>query len=393
MNHYRSLCTMCGLFLLSLVSANASDGPARIEKAMLGETRNVHQCGKLYLAGQPKRGDLARIKAQGIKRIVTLRQDTELDWDQAAAARDLGLEFIKVPFRAPNTLTDEVFDKVRTLLRDTANTPTLLHCGSANRVGAVWLTFRVLDQKVPLATALLEARKIGLTTVAYERRATAYVTAKSKAPSTPREQSVRPGINKGFLDPNLDVQAWLARFEVESREVYKNRQAVLAALHLKPETRVADVGAGTGFFAAAMADQLPAGWVYAVDIAPRFVSYLSQVAARAKHQNMTPILGGENAVRLAPGSIDLAFVCDTYHHFEFPAATLASIHRALRPRGALVVIDFERIPGKSRPFVLNHVRAGKPIFRSEIEAAGFVLAEEVQVTGLKENYFLRFIRR
>jgi ubiquinone/menaquinone biosynthesis C-methylase UbiE len=142
-----------------------------------------------------------------------------------------------------------------------------------------------------------------------------------------------------------------------------------------------------------MAERLPQGWVYAVDIAPRFVEYLSQVAANSKHRNMTPVLAGQNAVRLAPGSIDLAFVCDTYHHFEFPGATLASIHRALRPQGTLVVIDFERIQGKSREFVMKHVRAGKTTFRTEIEAAGFALAEEVQVAGLEENYFLRFIKR
>lgn len=393
MNRHLTTWSTCCLCLVVALTGIASERPVTIEKATLGETRNVHRIGKLHLAGQPKQSDLAAIKAQGVARIVTLRLDQELDWDQATAARNQGLEFIKVPFRAPNTLTDDVFDRVRGLLREAAKTPTLVHCGSANRVGAVWLTFRVLDQQVPLSTALPEARKIGLKTAAYERRAVAYIRARSKAASTPPEQSVRPGINKGFLDPNLDVQAWLARFEVESREVYQNRQAVLDALQLKPAMRVADIGAGTGFFAASMAQRLPAGWVYAVDIAPRFVAHLSQVAARVKHQNITPILGGQNTVRLAPASIDLAFVCDTYHHFEFPMSTLASIHRALRPRGALVVIDFERVKGKSREFVLNHVRAGKATFRSEIEAAGFVLAAEVEVAGLEENYCLRFIKR
>lgn len=393
MKLHQHVLPMCAFCLLGVLGATATERQPAIEKFTLGETRNVHRCGKLFLAGQPKQSDLAEIKAQGVARIVTLRLDRELDWDQASAARNKGLEFIKVPFRAPDTLTDKVFDRVRGLLRESAKTPTLLHCGSANRVGAVWLAFRVLDQQVPFSTALPEARKIGLKTAAYERRATVYIRSRSNAASTQPEQSVRPGINKSFLDPNLDVQAWLARFEVESREVYQHRQAVLDALQLKPAMRVADIGAGTGFFAASMAQRLPAGWVYAVDIAPRFVAYLSQVASRVKHRNMTPVLGGQNTVRLAPASIDLAFVCDTYHHFEFPMATLASIHRALRPKGTLVVIDFERVKGKSREFVLNHVRAGKATFRSEIEAAGFVLAAEVKVAGLEENYCLRFIKR
>ena len=393
MKRHQHVLSVCAVCLLGVLGATATEHQPAIEKFTLGETRNVHRCGKLFLAGQPKPGDLAGLKTHGIVRIVTLRQDGEIDWDQATAVKAQGLEFVQVPFRAPHTLTDEVFDRVRGLLRETAKTPTLLHCGSANRVGAVWLAFRVLDQRVPLATALVEARKIGLKTAAYERRATVYIRARWKAASTQPEQSVRPGINKGFLDPNLDVQAWLARFEVESREVYKNRRTVLGALALKDGMRVADIGAGTGCFSAAMAQRLPQGWVYAVDIAPRFVEYLSQVAANSKHRNMTPVLAGHNAVRLAPGAIDLAFLCDTYHHFEFPGPTLASIHRALRPQGTLVVIDFERIQGKSREFVMKHVRAGKTTFRTEIEAAGFALAEEVQVAGLEENYFLRFIKR
>ena len=60
------------------------------------------------------------------------------------------------------------------------------------------------------------------------------------------------------------------------------------------------------------------------------------------------------------------------------------------PSGTLIVIDFDRIPGKSREFILGHVRAGKGVFRSEIEAAGFEFVEEVELDGLKENYFLRF---
>jgi predicted methyltransferase len=88
--------------------------------------------------------------------------------------------------------------------------------------------------------------------------------------------------------------------------------------------------------------------------------------------------------------VDVAFVCDTYHHFEDPKAMLASIRRALRPGGTLVVVDFERIPGTSPDWILKHVRAGKEDFRREIEASGFRFGEEVKL--MRENYFLRFTR-
>jgi predicted methyltransferase len=69
---------------------------------------------------------------------------------------------------------------------------------------------------------------------------------------------------------------------------------------------------------------------------------------------------------------------------------LASIRRALRPGGSLVVVDFERIAGVSPDWILKHVRAGKEQFRAEIEAGGFRFIEEVKL--MRENYFLRFSR-
>ena len=85
------------------------------------------------------------------------------------------------------------------------------------------------------------------------------------------------------------------------------------------------------------------------------------------------------------------FVCDTYHHFTYPRTELASLHRALRPGGRLVVVDFERVEGVSSDWVLEHVRAGKEAVRAEIEAAGFTFLDQ-PATGLEENYCVRFRR-
>lgn len=105
---------------------------------------------------------------------------------------------------------------------------------------------------------------------------------------------------------------------------------------------------------------------------------------------MTSVLDTRHSIRLPPNSIDVAFICDTYHHFEYPQATLASIYRALKPGGRLVVIDFERIPRESREWILGHVRAGKEVFRKEIENAGLQFEKEVNIPTFQENYFLRF---
>ncbi|MEM7163819.1 MAG: methyltransferase domain-containing protein [Planctomycetota bacterium] len=204
---------------------------------------------------------------------------------------------------------------------------------------------------------------------------------------------VPDGINDRFLDPALDPDEWLNRWEVESREIYTSRHAILAAVGLKAGDRVADIGAGTGLFVAPFAQSVSAaGKVYALEISPGFVSHLRDRVAREQLANVEVILSQEASTTLPPASVDVVFLCDTYHHFEHYRKMLASIRQTLRPGGQVVVIDFERIPGVSREWILGHVRAGKPQVIDEFTAAGFVLTAEISVAGLEENYCLRFTR-
>ena len=132
------------------------------------------------------------------------------------------------------------------------------------------------------------------------------------------------------------------------------------------------------------------GKVYAVDISPGFIKHLRKRAKEKGLRNVEVVLSKENSAELADASVDVVFVCDTYHHFEYHTEMLRSIHSALRRGGRLVVIDFERIPGKSPQWLLKHVRAGKAEFKKEIEQAGFRFQEEVKFPGFRQNYFLRF---
>ena len=113
-------------------------------------------------------------------------------------------------------------------------------------------------------------------------------------------------------------------------------------------------------------------------------------ASKLNLNNVTGVLCPEDSISLPPESVDVVFVCDTYHHFEHPESTMKSIHAALRSGGRLIVVDFERIPGVSRDWILGHVRAGKEVFRAEIQDAGFTLVEERKIKGLNENYLLVF---
>lgn len=209
-------------------------------------------------------------------------------------------------------------------------------------------------------------------------------------PAFAQEKSVKPGINDAFKNP--DVEKYKGTFEGESREVYVHREQLIAACGLKPGMVVADVGAGTGLhtrlFAKAVGEE---GQVYAVDISPKFLEHIQKTSREAKLKNVTPVLCNEDAVDLPKGAVDVAFVCDTYHHFEFPERTLASLRRAIKPGGKLVIVDFKRIEGVSSAWTLNHVRAGQEVVEKEISAAGFKKTDEVKDL-LKDNYLVVFTR-
>lgn len=209
------------------------------------------------------------------------------------------------------------------------------------------------------------------------------------APVHARDTGADPTINLPYLD--ADWEQWVGRFERPGREVYDKRHEIVAALGLRPGMRVADVGAGTGLFTRLIAREVgPQGKVYAVDISRPFVENILRTAREQGLDNIEGIVNTQSDTLLPPESVDLIFVCDTYHHFEQPQAMLASIRRALRPGGTLVVVDFQRIPGVSSSWILRHVRLGKEEAVREIEAEGFRFVEERPF--LRENYFVRFVK-
>ncbi len=219
----------------------------------------------------------------------------------------------------------------------------------------------------------------------------ASLLAQAPVSKTTGEESVKPGINKKFLDPNLKVAEWLKRFEVESREAFRARTQILAACHIEESMAVADVGAGTGLYTRMFSKAVGKnGWVYAVEINPRWLEHIRSRAKQEDQANIMTVLSPQDSVTLPPNSVDRVFLCDTYHHFEYPKKTMNSIVSALKPGGVLIVVDFERIEGVSSEWLMDHVRAGKEVVRKEIEDSGLVFLEEVKLEKLKENYFIRF---
>ena len=203
------------------------------------------------------------------------------------------------------------------------------------------------------------------------------------------EQRLRPELNVMYRSENL--KPIFSVLETESREIFAGREQLAEIVGAPPGAVVADIGAGTGFMSHVFAEQVgPEGKVYAVDINPVMMRRIAENAEEAGLKNIEPILCTDKTVELPDASVDIAFICDVYHHFEFPKNSMTSLWKALKPGGQVVIVDFHRIEGVSRPFIMGHVRAGEEVFTQEILDAGFELVNDHDVDFLSENYVLRF---
>lgn len=205
-----------------------------------------------------------------------------------------------------------------------------------------------------------------------------------------QEKSVRPGINDSFRDPK--VSEFQEKFEIESREVFAKRKEIVDVCKVIPGMTVADIGAGTGVFTRLFSEAVgPKGYVFAVDIAPNFLEHINSTNREAGQKNVQTVQCTPDSTQLEPATVDVAYICDTYHHFEFPLKTMSSLHAALKPGGRVFLVDFERVEGESTEWTMKHVRAGQEVFEAEILSCGFKKVRQ-HTNLLKENYFIEFER-
>ncbi len=193
--------------------------------------------------------------------------------------------------------------------------------------------------------------------------------------------------HEGHTDHRFsDAKKWAQVFDDPARDAWQKPHEVIGALKLAPDAAVADIGAGTGYFAARFAHMLAKGSVYAVDLEPDMVKYLGERAKKEGLANLTPVLGVTGSPKI-PAAVDLVILVDVYHHIGERERYFGALRESLKTDGRVAVIDFRMDatmgPGKAMRIAPERVKA-------EMTEAGYALTEEHAF--LPQQYFLIFKR-
>lgn len=197
-------------------------------------------------------------------------------------------------------------------------------------------------------------------------------TAAAKPPPYVMGEASADGIGKFFHGREISHVmghpgiGWLERGEREQEEAPAR---AIQALGLPENAVIADIGAGSGYYAFRIAPAVPAGKVIAVDIQPEMLDFLRKRANELSITHVEPHLGAIDDLKLPPDSLDAALMVDAYHEFSHPAEMLASLKLALKKGGRIFLLEFRaedpRVPIKP----LHKMTEAQA--RLELEDAGF----------------------
>ncbi len=199
------------------------------------------------------------------------------------------------------------------------------------------------------------------------------------------------GIGKYYMNREIarvmghQAMMWLER---DSREREEKPEMTVARLELEPEDIVADIGAGTGYFSFRIAQQVPEGKVYAVDIQPEMLEAIAFLKQENNITNVETVLGAEDNPNLPEESIDLALMVDAYHEFAYPREMIEGIVEALKPGGRVVLLEYR----KENPMIMIkplHKMTQKQV-KKELKAVGLKWQETKEF--LPEQHFLVFTK-
>jgi ubiquinone/menaquinone biosynthesis C-methylase UbiE len=200
----------------------------------------------------------------------------------------------------------------------------------------------------------------------------------------------REGIGKFYMGREIayvmgyEGARWLDR---PNREKQERTDLLLKNLPIKPGDKVADIGAGTGYFTLPMADMVgDEGMVFAVDIQPEMLAIIEDRTATQGITNIQRVLATEKNPGLPANSIDLALFVDMYHEFEWPQEVMSAVFDSMVSGGKIVLVEY-RAEDPQVPIKKLHKMTEQQA-RLEMEAAGWVFIENKDF--LPQQHFLLF---
>jgi predicted methyltransferase len=164
-------------------------------------------------------------------------------------------------------------------------------------------------------------------------------------------------------------------YEGIHRDQWQQPGKVIAALQIRPADRVADLGAGGGYFTFKLAKAVgPEGAVYAVDIDREMTELIAQQAQKDAVKNVETIDAKIDDPMLPKSGVHLLFSCNTYHHLDNRIAYFTNLRKYLRPGAKVAIIDFDR-----RAWLEGLLRHYTPseFIKREMEQAGYTLQQEL----------------
>jgi arsenite methyltransferase len=190
------------------------------------------------------------------------------------------------------------------------------------------------------------------------------------------------------LTANACTEAVYRSMNDPARDEWQQPQAVIQSLKIDPGARIADLGAGGGYFTFPLADATgPKGRVYAVDIEKESLRFIQEEGAQrgGLPSNIQLVLASPEKAGLPEKSIDLIFTCNTYHHLPNRPAYMKSLAEYLRQDGRIAIIDFKP---SGWLWLFGHATA-KETVREEMTSAGYRLLEEFEY--LPKQHFQIFV--
>jgi ubiquinone/menaquinone biosynthesis C-methylase UbiE len=181
-----------------------------------------------------------------------------------------------------------------------------------------------------------------------------------------------------------DPERWSKAFDDPKRAEWQKPDEVVKALGLKPDMKVVDLGAGTGYFAVRLARAVPAGKVYAVDLGPKTVAYLAQRATKEGLSNLEAVQGSVTSANL-PEAVDLVLLVNVFHHIDNRIGYMRTLAKSLRPGGRIAIIETTLEAPEGPP---RSIRMSAGSVEKDMASAGFARAE--RLTFLPQQSFQIF---